>query len=327
MKWYERKNLRCHPQKRHKVYDSVAEAVADGVDEQRFKRYDDLKPQNIQEGDWYVYPDGMVAEIIHVRKIARTGKYPVKSTAYKTILNVFTSYTKVPPSSKWMKSYSNLYDAVNYDPNSVTPMRIKMVEEWLIGGVDLHVAAVKYLRKEWYFFTNQRGLHSHQAGSFTRKAFGYFVVSSPWFDTLLAENRIFKDRYNSLIGAMKSAGIDDTYVAAKLKQYIDQGGKEGMAALKSVILLLDRERDKTPALPASYSIEDEKRMIEDRSQKADVIPIPEGEAYVPAGASTTEQSEVANEATFVEGDKAEGEDRALLVNADQPGGEESRIVN
>lgn len=197
-----------------------------------------LYPYNDRDllaGDWIQYSDGKIAQIQRVSGTRQDAKY------VKTTRNVYTTAQRVATSEKGGRLRNPKLDLENIDPQ-----KLKFAEQWLLQGLSLEQSVTNTLSSH----LNRRGY-----SNFQKRKLAYLVISGIWFDKLLKDNRLMRERYMSLVGALGDAGINEAYVADKLKTAMEgENVKERMNALNQTIELLEAEasRRKRP-IQANWS--------------------------------------------------------------------------
>jgi hypothetical protein len=221
------------------VYDSIEEATQN-VENLilNLHKWNDYK---VKAGDWVVYPDGVVAQVLRVNPSSNPEKRGVFTF---TALNLYKSC--------WKTTESNFrdYRLGSHDPklDIVDDAKLKFVEEWLLNGTKIETAVRMWC---WKFNRNQK------VGDFAARRYAYLLLSGSWFDQVLKDNRLIRDRYMSLIGALNSEGVTEVYVAKKIKDHLESGEAKLMInALNQAIELHEAEaqRKKRP-INAPWQVE------------------------------------------------------------------------
>lgn len=202
------------------VYDGKEDAIANGIPAERIKKW---KDHSMQIGDWVEYPDGMVSEVI--RCYACRNK-SVKAKFVTTRLNCFSQSQSVLSSA--CVPYSS--PTAHARPETISTNRIKFSEGWLLQGMSIEQSCRKFL---WQARMGQKD-------NYTYRRYAYLVLSLPWFDELLKSNRLIRDRYMSLVGALNSEGVNEAYIASQLKKDIEgDDSKAHINAINKAIDLLE----------------------------------------------------------------------------------------
>jgi hypothetical protein len=221
------------------VYDSIEEA-SQNVENLilNLHKWNDIK---VKVGDWVVYPDGVVAQVLRVNYSSKPEKRGIFTF---TALNLYCS--------SWTTTGSEFreYRLGSYDPklDVVDDAKLKFVEEWLLNGTKIEVAVSMWL---WKYKRNKG------CSAFAARRYAYLILSGPWFDEVLRTNRLIKDRYMSLIGALNSEGVTEAYVAKKIKDHLESGDVKLMInALNQSIELHEAEasRRKRP-ISATWQVD------------------------------------------------------------------------
>lgn len=239
------------------VYDNrqewAREVVSGGV-----LRSWDSKEMNL--GDWVEYYDGKIAEVLIIEnriRSERKGRRKVFFRAVGTVLNMFYLGTTTPITGFYSPYYVNLF-LREIDLDRGAKKLVRFVERWLIEGVRFE-DALRKLRSEWVIWKRSQTLRNPSDRQlFT---FGCWLLTGKWFDRLLNENRIIRDRYMGLIGAFELEGLTTEYFAKKIKEMIDSGSeKERINAinkLSDILITFEKQdRKKFPIFSGSV-IEEE----------------------------------------------------------------------
>jgi hypothetical protein len=241
------------------IYDGREDAIAHGISPERIKHWKDY---SMSIGDYAVYPDGAVAEVIRVygakeRQDKRNPNWvpnTYKSKHITTRLNCYSQSQSTVISTCLPYAASTMYTK----PETLSTARVRFAEDWLLGGLAIEASCKKHL---W-----QARLGT--GNGMPARTYAYMVLTLPWFDELLKSNRLIRDRYMTLVGALGTVGIDEAYVAEKLKEGIESlNVKEKINALNKVIDLLEiNAAKKRVPIQASWSVDAPGR-IENNSPK------------------------------------------------------------
>lgn len=232
-----------------KLYDSVQEAIEHGVDPSTIlvrndwikicKEYTGERPTTIIYNPvlHILFDDGKVGEVYALNIAKRWG-----------IIRCVTGVYSL--SSKTIVSYKTLANNVRGNPNRITKSRYNFVIDWLFNNVPIEVSAVKYLKHDLYYNNKYVRLRKSinlldSTYRLRTTLFAYYILTLPWFDRLLNEHRLIKDRYMSLVNAMERAGVTEAYLAQYIKEKMEgDNPRERMNAFnKAVDILLLNERN------------------------------------------------------------------------------------
>lgn len=208
------------------VYDSIEEAATSGIKE--IKVHND---RSIKVGDWIAYPNGVVAEILHIYLT------PTQKSGWsinKTILNVYRANKGDIPEGVWKDAYRLSNSDTRMDV--VDAPKIRFAEDWLIHGKSLASCVtdnLPYQCKKYY------KLPDAKISEYQRKEYAYHLINGEWFDKLLERNRVLRDRYMNLVGALHDNGINEDWVAKRIKEASESvAAVERINALNKVIDIL-----------------------------------------------------------------------------------------
>lgn len=217
------------------VYDGKEDAISHNVTPKFWK------DPSIEIGDWIEYPDGKVSECCRVYHRKTKGTH---GKIISTRLNCFSQNQKTVVSD--LLPYRA--PTSRAQPDTITPSRIEFAEEWLLNGSSIEKACAKHL---W------SGSGTRKVTSRSYKTYAYLVLSLPWFDRLLKENRLIRDRYMTLVGALNIAGVDEAYIAQQLKNDIESANpKLHINAINNAIELLEASAQKKRIpIEASWKLE------------------------------------------------------------------------
>jgi hypothetical protein len=197
------------------VYDNVNEAQSVGIKPKSISN-------NLEVDDWVVYSDGRVAKILKKYSWNNTLQY-TPSYYFRTCLNSFWGTSKYVPSVKSSRVNGKL------DLSKITKAKVKFVEDWLFHGYTLEESAKRNLKNYYHHFDTYR-THRRQHAY---KMMGHEILNGEWFDKLLSKSRVIRDRYMDIISAFKTVGLDETVVATRVKQIVEDGeDKDAMAAIR-----------------------------------------------------------------------------------------------
>ena len=232
------------------IYEGREDAIAHGIRPENILHWKDY---SVKIGNWVEYPDGSVTEVVRVygprtRKEKKTksrhgGLSVYKANHITTRLNCYSQTQSTVLSTCLPYSASTIYT----QPETVSIARVKFAEDWLLGGLEIGESCKKHL---WRARLGTRN-------AMPARTYGYMVLTLPWFDKLLKANRLIRDRYMTLVGALGTVGIDEAYVAEKLKEGMESlNVKEKINALNKVIDLLEISAAKKHLpIQASWQIE------------------------------------------------------------------------
>jgi hypothetical protein len=220
------------------IYDGKEDAISHGITNIKF-----WKDSSIKIGDWVEYPDGSISEVIRVfqRKSRKdmgliiTTRLNNFTQAQNTVISTVLPYRCYTGKPK---------------PETITTSRLEFAEEWLLNGKSIQDACRLHL---WQSTTGYGKALSPRS----YKTFAYLTISLPWFDELLKTNRIMRDRYMSLVGALTACGVDEAYIADQLKKDIESANvKLHINAINNAIELLEASAAKKRIpIQASWSVE------------------------------------------------------------------------
>ena len=221
------------------IYDGKEDAISHGITNIKF-----WKDSSIKIGDWVEYPDGSISEVIRVfqRKSRKdmgliiTTRLNNFTQAQNTVISTVLPYRCYTGKPK---------------PDTITTSRLEFAEEWLLNGKSIQDACRLHL------FQSTMGYNNKPVTPRTYKTFAYLTISLPWFDELLKTNRIMRDRYMSLVGALTACGVDEAYIADQLKKDIESANvKLHINAINNAIELLEASAAKKRIpIQASWSVE------------------------------------------------------------------------
>lgn len=236
---YRRPQVKYGKNKLHIVYESIEEAIKYGVEitvEAPYKLY-----------DWIAYGDGKVAQILRVQT---TDKSP--RILYWTILNQFIYIKRSGDFSGkkygvYLSQISVFKDELNL--NEITPGNLEFATDWLFRGMSLEEAVAKnysdVLPQITTVFDKTNGNRPERArGDIVvkgrvraSKALAHIILSGHWFDKLIKTNRLFRDKYMSLVNVFENAGITKEAVAEALKRNMDSDNPK--ASIPAIKMALD----------------------------------------------------------------------------------------
>jgi len=222
------------------VYDNPREALESGIS---FVKWNAIS--YIHVGAWVTYDDGVIAQVLKVYKNKEKNRFFVF-----TPLNLYDTARKTTSSS--FRHYQ-LGEPDNLRLDVIDTEKLKFAEDWLLGGLSIEASVKKNCKK----FTIRK--HQNKDISRSARSYGYFLISGPWFDKLLESNRLIRDRYMSIIGALNDAGVNDAYIAKKLKDAMEGlNVKERINALNQTIEMLqvDEKKHNKPISATWKTIED-----------------------------------------------------------------------
>ena len=181
------------------IYDGREEAISNGVTNIKF-----WKDSSIKIGDWIEYPDGKISECC---KVYAHAKRKDMGLIISTRLNCFSQSQADVVSTVLPYRCST----TKPKPDTITTSRLEFAEEWLLNGKSIADACRLHL---W----QSTGYDGKPLSPRSYKSFAYLTISLPWFDELLKRNRLMRDKYMSLVGALNSEGVDEAYIASQLKK-------------------------------------------------------------------------------------------------------------
>jgi hypothetical protein len=243
------------------VYDSVEELLQAEPTAVVLRKNPEFVPQ---VGAWFVYDDGKCAQI-----------QSIPGKTFKTVLNYVVIYSirkGYPISSKFKHLFADedklLRKRSKLDLRVVDRPKLKVLEDWLLHGLSITEAVKKNMGTFLYLTRDDK----YSMGGYSRtklKVFSYALISGPWFDQALAENRIFRDAYMSLINSLKTSGLDESYVATKIKAAIESGTeRERINSLNQLIdLISSAEKSETTKKPSIISESQQPPMLEEFTDK------------------------------------------------------------
>jgi hypothetical protein len=220
------------------IYDGKEDAISHGITNIKF-----WKDSSIKIGDWIEYPDGQISECCKVfqQKVRKD-----QGLLISTRLNTFSQNQRDVVSTLLPYRIST----AKTRPETITTSRLEFAEEWLLNGTAIDKACSKHL---W----QSKGYNGKELTSRSYKSFAYLTISLPWFDELLKKNRLIRDRYMTLVGALSNAGVDEAYIAQQLKNDIESANpKLHINAINNAIELLEASAQKKRIpIEASWKVE------------------------------------------------------------------------
>lgn len=277
MKTYTRKPTKFNNiSGEHIVYDSREEALENGVTDIVGITQPKTNPRDtlFKVGRWVEYSDGRVAQIL------QTKQWSSNWYAY-TVLNMFHL-----GKSRHLVTSDYEYDYIAHprriNTSDITPPKVKFVEDWLFGGMPIEKSALKHLRHYYYREKKRIGAAKQltKTSPFTMKLFAYIVLNGEWFDKLLEQSRPIRERYMNLVQSLKRQGVDDDYVAKRLKDHADGEGKTSLEALKTILVVMEKEKGSRPSIPAEFDLDEKPKtpkQLEPRNGAMDVSEFLENE--------------------------------------------------
>lgn len=232
---YKRPKTRYTNKKGHVVFESPEEARKNGVDS-----IHTWLP--LQVGMWFQYGDGKVAQIL---KISATDT----KILYETILNRFYYQikTKQLHGAKYgvfLQRPAVFQEAI--DLNEITPQHLEFATNWLFNNMSIEEAVEHTYSKvmpQILTLIAHRADIGYRSVYSDRKLFGYIILSGHWFDKLIKTNRVFRDRYMSLVNALEQSGITLEYFGKRLKEHMDsENPKASVPALKMAQEIFEAEQ-------------------------------------------------------------------------------------
>jgi hypothetical protein len=228
------------------IYDGREDAIAHGIPVERIKHWKDYA---IAIGDYAEYPDGCIAEVIRVYGSKRIGEARWHKAKYVTTrLNCYSQSQSTVTSKCLPYSSSTTF----LKPETISNNRTKFAEAWLLQSMEIGKACRKHL------WQTRMG----NGSDFTFRTYAYITLSLPWFDKLLKSNRLIRDRYMSLVGALDSQGVNETFVAEHIKKDIlSDNAKLHINALNKAIETLEvaAQKKKIP-IEASLKVMEPERI-------------------------------------------------------------------
>ena len=204
----------------------------------------------VKVGDYFQYDDGKVAEILL--------KIPLQdSFRFRTIMNgfhsVYVNYTKLPFLSTVRSRGGFSFTEKEDDLTKIDLKKEKFVQLWLFAGESIEdaVRGALYYQFRLYY---KRTRHGQKVGPGNKakligpmREYGRRVISGPWFDKLLAEDRVVRDRYMSFVGTLDAVGLTREKIAEKVKEaLVSENAKERINALNRVLEMIAAEDAKNP---------------------------------------------------------------------------------
>lgn len=232
------------------MFDSKEEAISSVGEKKIWNREDAWnRSGEIKAGDLFCFDDGKVTEITRVDNYPRVG-----FTSYKTILCKFTSNYARWSRQKLNGIFQPVY-LINPVPLDLPPLdvvtddRVDFAYVWLFEGLSM-VEAVKAtmlhaFKRDYMRRTGKIPRFDRGGGKELFARFGREILNGTWFDKLLQQDRLIRDRYMTLVGAMDVAGINEEYVAQKLKTAVENGSeREKINALNKIIDIIQANEGK-----------------------------------------------------------------------------------
>jgi hypothetical protein len=226
------------------VWDSPEECLADVPDAVILHGKEDAR-NKAKEGDYYRYKDGVTAQIRKIRRIAKG-----REVVIKTVLNEFMGIHADDVPGEYL-NYAAWSKNAEIDLDAVDEKKVKFIEAWLLRGMQLEKAFYKY----FYSYLSKKLNTKGGAHKDLRREAYIFLSSGTWFEKLMAENKVVKDKYSNLVGALEAAGINQDFIATKIKEFMESGDtKLQVAGLNKAIELLMLEEKKKFLLHAGKPI-------------------------------------------------------------------------
>lgn len=258
---YKRPKTRYTNKNGHIVFENTEEALKNGVSIIKAEHPLDI-------GDWFCYGDGRVAQIIKIQDT------PTK-ILYETILNRFyyqiaTNQLHGAKYGVFLQRPAVFQEAI--DLNEITEQHIEFATNWLFKGMTIEEAVeVTYSKVLPQVLTTLvKGYIGWRSKYTDRKLFGYIILSGHWFDKLIKTNRVFRDKYMSLVNALVEAGVSKEHFAKRLKEHMDSDEpKASIPALKMAQEIFEAEEIRQEKLnpPKGISSAGMFEMLPDEKQK------------------------------------------------------------
>ena len=227
------------------IYDGREDAIAHGISPENILNWKDY---SVKIGNWVEYPDHAVTEVIRVygakeRQDKRNSTWipnKYKALHVTTRLNCYSQSQTSVTSNCVPYSSSTQYAK----PETITVKRTDFAVDWLLGGLSIEDSCRKNL---WQSRFGKRGY----------RTYAFLTISLPWFDELLKTNRLIRDRYMTLVGALGAAGVDEAYIAEQLKKDMEsENPKLHINAINNAIQLLEASAAKKRIpIQASWQVE------------------------------------------------------------------------
>ena len=266
------------------VFDGLEEAIRNGVAFEEIGFHEQFRGPCESYPKHLLYSDGVVSEVLEVNTYKmKTGFYTGTVTTPLNRVNPWSA--KVLSSTpKWGKEKSR---------DRVTKNRFRFAQSWLFEGMAIEVAASKFLKTDFYTLSptlsqaRMRGTATLDDRRYTLVRFAYLALSEPWFDKLLAENRVFRDKYMSLVHAFDQAGLTDAYIAEYIKKKVEATGvdkatvMERMSAFNKAVEIRMAAEARTPKSKelggdlARFVDNPEQKAIPEKSSASEELPLPE----------------------------------------------------
>lgn len=215
------------------VWDTPEECLQDIPDAVIIHGIEEVK-EKAKEGVYYRYKDGVTTCIRKVRTLARGEK------VVKTVLNEFLQQQANDVPGEYL-NYAAWAKHTTVDLDVVDDKKVRFAEAWLLQGMELEQA----MRKFFYSYLSKKISSKNGRSKDVRREAYLFLSGGTWFQKLMEENRVIKDKYTNLVGALEAAGINQNFIATKIKEFIESGDtKLQVAGLNKAIELLMLEEKK-----------------------------------------------------------------------------------
>ena len=254
----------------------------------------------IRIGHFFLYDDGKISKILRIREYR-------DFSSVRTIANELNTI-KIKHSTDTCNSTDN-FGKWGAKPKEDTLQEVddnkrRFVELWLFNGLTMEEAIRATLFGQFKMYWKTHRLTATQS-SLKRipsldgplRKYAAIVLNAPWFDKLLAQDRVIRDRYMSFIGAMESVGLTKERIAEIVKTALEsENERERINALNRVLDIVQIEEAKRPRqgmINATYrDVDEEARHLDTQPVKS--LPPPQP-TEVPINASPKEVSEPSRE--------------------------------
>lgn len=311
------------------VYESKQEAVEHGVPEGDIAGKMESRRGVIAR--YFLYDDGWVAPVLRFSQGKRNWF-------------ITTPLGEVNSNSKTVNHVKDKKHDFERFKSKVTYNRIAFLNGWLFQGLSVDESARKFLQRDLLVASRKLRddlLRDPRREGADRKTFQrdmvvirttYLILSWPWFDTLMSENRIMADRYNRLIGSFEHAGLTYQYLASYIKQRLegkDENGNPIAVSEKERISAFNKFADMLIAAELKQPQQNPRELppglISQEPQEARFTAVPpslptnliEEESNgnnTPEGAGTPDEGvETLDEATLARISETEGDETVLVV--------------
>lgn len=193
------------------IYESLEEALSNGV--KREEVTNKMQSRKGIVGKYFMFDDGWIAPVTRVSQGKRN--WFVNTPMY--LVNSNSAIVNHEPSDKVLSE--------DEYKSRITKTRIKFLTGFLFQGLSIEDSGRKYLQQDLMRYS-KRFKSEFMLGWGTKRELKLynsicFIMTWPWFDKVLRENRVIADRYNTLIGAFENQGLTYEYLAKYIKMKLE----------------------------------------------------------------------------------------------------------